>query len=537
MSSTKSNSKNWLKKTVTKPWKKRLFVFCKEEENSEHISLVAYEKEEHEAKQKAKRVLNLYPKYNVAKKNELKGREFVFQVSNDEESWFLAADNQRILDLWVIQIQMQTKLSRAISGRIFSVKAANTRPLQRIGAKDQQCLLHFTRWGLTLALQESRSVLSLWPLDTIRNYECTGTGQFILEAGRRSPMGEGKYAFFTNEGEDEVMFNVIDVFVTARLESKANLTRNKGNKDVTDDDILAAYDKHHAIVLGAPPPDLFSDDNAYDRIGSHGVTSPVAMNSEKPPSYDHLARTGEIRATAVPSSGPYNQLDRSSSLTSKSLSSSEAGYNTFDRSKDISDSYDHFRRFTADQGAGVFQDKGHYNRFGSYSDDKACISPGNYPLTQHEPSIPNILESPCDRMGFEQRFGSFSSTNSDVVYSNQVSPADQQNPFQPRHNSTGSGLKQRKTTREETTKDDAQLPPPALPAKSNSQHKGSLSLARPVPTPGTSLKERTGTIVDRQISAETTNPVDQSTADEEKGKATPQAPNEEKSEYATIPDV
>ena len=138
------------------------------------------------------------------------------------------------------------------------MKAANTRPLQRIGAKDQKCLLHFTRWGLTLALQESRSVLSLWPLDTIRNYECTGTGQFVLEAGRRSPMGEGKYAFFTFEGEDEVMFNVIDVFVTARLDSKANLATNKKKDEVTDDDILIAYDKHHSCVLGVPPPDVFS---------------------------------------------------------------------------------------------------------------------------------------------------------------------------------------------------------------------------------------------------------------------------------------
>ncbi len=136
------------------------------------------------------------------------------------------------------------------------MKAANTRPLQRIGAKDQRCLLHFTKWGLTLALQESRSVLSLWPLATIRNYECTGTGQFILEAGRRSPMGEGKYAFFTSDGEDEVMFNVIDVFVAARLSLKANLAPNK-QKQVTDDDILTAYDMHHACVLGVPPPDLY----------------------------------------------------------------------------------------------------------------------------------------------------------------------------------------------------------------------------------------------------------------------------------------
>lgn len=149
------------------------------------------------------------------------------------------------------------RFSSHFTGRVFYVKAANTKQLQRIGAKDQACLLHITRWGLTLALQDSRSVLALWPLDTIRNYECTGTQQFIFEAGRRSPMGEGKYAFFTQEGEDEVIFKVIDIFVSARLESKADLTPARKREEVTDDDILLAYDKLHSCVLGNPPPEVF----------------------------------------------------------------------------------------------------------------------------------------------------------------------------------------------------------------------------------------------------------------------------------------
>ena len=115
MSATKS--KNWLKKNITKPWKKKFFVLRRDEENTDRILLLAYDKEENAAKQKPKRILELFPKYQVAKTNELKGREFTFQVSTDTESWFLAAKNQKVLDLWVIQIQMQTKLSRAISGQ------------------------------------------------------------------------------------------------------------------------------------------------------------------------------------------------------------------------------------------------------------------------------------------------------------------------------------------------------------------------------------------------------------------------------------
>lgn len=115
MSTTKS--KNWLKKSVTKPWKKRFFVLQRDEVNRDRVFLTAYEKEENVTKQKPKHVLDLFPKFKVAKTNELKGKEFTFQVSNETESWFLAAKNQKLFDLWVLQIQMQTKLSRSLSGK------------------------------------------------------------------------------------------------------------------------------------------------------------------------------------------------------------------------------------------------------------------------------------------------------------------------------------------------------------------------------------------------------------------------------------
>ena len=112
-----AKSKNWLKKNVTKPWKKKFFVLRRDEENTDRVLLIAYDKEENVVKKKPKKTIELFPKYQVAKTNELKGKEFTFQVSNDNESWFLAAKNQKVLDLWVIQIQMQTKLSRSISGQ------------------------------------------------------------------------------------------------------------------------------------------------------------------------------------------------------------------------------------------------------------------------------------------------------------------------------------------------------------------------------------------------------------------------------------
>jgi len=483
-----SKSKNWLKKSVSKPWKKKFFVLRRDEDNTDRVFLLAYDKEENAAKQKPKKILEMFPKYQVAKTNELKGKEFTFQVSNETESWFLAAKNQKVLDLWVIQIQMQTKLSRSISGLVFNVKAANTKPLQRIGAKDQACLLHFTRWGLTLALQESRSVLALWPLNTIRNYECTGFQQFIFEAGRRSPMGEGKYAFFTYEGDDQAMFNVIDIFVSARLEAKEDLAPSR--QVVTDDDILQSYDKLHSCVLGSPPRDAHDDVAGYPKFSKHGQTQPMLVKMENPPSYDHLERTGVIRSIPddlefyPPSS--YDQLDRTASWNRRDMTD-ETGYNVINMAKgnSFSSNYDHLDRVVADQGSFA---SGAYNHFGSMADREACRSPGAFPLSHHEPSVPNINDSnEEDRRFFGARCSSLSSNVSDVTYSNTASPPEGDSSQSMTNGNGVMGKKQRRTTGDRSplpasTKDDApQLPPPR--SKSSTGDRSPLSLSAKDDTP------------------------------------------------------
>ena len=116
-SSSKSSSKgNWLKKSISKPWKKRFVVLCRELGRPDYVSLVAFEKEDNWRSQKPKSALQMFPRYKISKKADVKAKEFVIEVNNEEESWYLAADNQRQLDLWAVQIQMQTKLSTSISG-------------------------------------------------------------------------------------------------------------------------------------------------------------------------------------------------------------------------------------------------------------------------------------------------------------------------------------------------------------------------------------------------------------------------------------
>ena len=132
-----------------------------------------------------------------------------------------------------------------IIGEVFRVKGSGSRQMQRIGARDQQCLLHISRWGLTLALERTRAVLAQWPLTTIRSYEAMDANEFIFEAGRASPMGEGKYNFFTQNGDDNKIFDVVDNFASARLRRNQGTARAPAapSSELTDDDIERAYDQ------------------------------------------------------------------------------------------------------------------------------------------------------------------------------------------------------------------------------------------------------------------------------------------------------
>lgn len=58
-------------------------------------------------------------------------------------------------------------------------------------------------------------MIAQWPLKCIRCYESNSNGQFILEAGRIAPMGDGVYVFNTRTGEDNAMYDLLDKYVLA----------------------------------------------------------------------------------------------------------------------------------------------------------------------------------------------------------------------------------------------------------------------------------------------------------------------------------
>merc|ERR1712013_976079 len=161
-----------------------------------------------------------------------------------------------IVDKWASQVQMQSKLSRSISNHMYIVNCAQSEEMRRLGAAQQKCILYFNRYGVTLALARSRSVMAFWPLKTIRNYEFSeANNEFVLEAGRRAPMGEGLYLFFTTgEGKCQEMFQTIDGFIVGLLHKKAELT-NDGNKpDENADEARAYLQLYESAIIGHPPP-------------------------------------------------------------------------------------------------------------------------------------------------------------------------------------------------------------------------------------------------------------------------------------------
>lgn len=364
---TETRNKGWLKKSFTKKWKKGYYVLRKYCAGNQPF-IQWFDKEDGWRRQMPRGTLELFPRYKVFKRAEQKAKQYVFEISTDAESMILAAESETILDLWVIQLQMQTLMNPRIAGEVFRVKGSGSRQMQRIGARDQQCLLHISRWGLTLALERTRAVLAQWPLTTIRSYEALDANEFILEAGRASPMGEGKFIFFTHNGDDNKIFDVIDNFASARLRRNQGSHTPGASSELTQDDIDRAYDQlRFSLQPTSVPPfhrdvptrninqsasqsidasnsmqGMYNHLGRSDSIGSAHSLGAMSFNSESNISYNRLdrlpswgshasyqAQHGEQYniLTAVPSErniqeGSYDRLARSPSATSHTLSRS-----------------------------------------------------------------------------------------------------------------------------------------------------------------------------------------------------------------------
>lgn len=75
-----------------------------------------FDREEGWQRQMACGTLELFPRYKVFKRMEQKSRQYVFEISTDAQTLMLAAESETVMDLWVIQLQMQTTLNPRVAG-------------------------------------------------------------------------------------------------------------------------------------------------------------------------------------------------------------------------------------------------------------------------------------------------------------------------------------------------------------------------------------------------------------------------------------
>lgn len=107
--------KSWIKKSFSKKWKKGFYVlrkYC----STEQAFIQWYDKEENWRNNIPKGTLELFTQYRVIKHNDMKGRHHVFEVNNDSDTYILAAESETVMDLWVMQLQMQTRLNPRVEG-------------------------------------------------------------------------------------------------------------------------------------------------------------------------------------------------------------------------------------------------------------------------------------------------------------------------------------------------------------------------------------------------------------------------------------
>ena len=177
------------------------------------------------------------------------------------------------------------------AAKTFDVTPERTETLLRIGAQDV-CRLYIETTEIVLALTSTGALLARWPLQCLRRYSCD-QGVFSFEAGRKAPLGEGKYSFRTDE--DTLVFDTLEHMVKSRA---STLPRNQlqrpseqqaVNKAVEDDEHqynTLQFLRGPDALVQSPVSSISSTEAGYARLASQTFPpSAVAHNQ-----YDLLNR-------------------------------------------------------------------------------------------------------------------------------------------------------------------------------------------------------------------------------------------------------
>ncbi|XP_071948854.1 uncharacterized protein [Antedon mediterranea] len=267
-------------------WKDKFCVlYLKEEEQRTYAFFAFHEKKPQNIKDEPKGFLKLWPHYRVDKKFDPKGKQHVFDIKTPIDTYRLMAETQPTMDLWVFYLQIQTKLRPDFPGDTFEVIPADSEEMRRIGAKSSKCLVNISKWGITLALKKTKSVVSQWPLKCVRGFESSDDGKFKFDAGRNSPMGQGSYMFKTQPEQDNRMFDLMDEYTTAAAQAEKIASPQGGPpQPPSDEEVATQYQSLRLATFGLLPQRKISGPG----MATSCITIPGAQNQRI--KYDRLQR-------------------------------------------------------------------------------------------------------------------------------------------------------------------------------------------------------------------------------------------------------
>ncbi|KAK7475425.1 hypothetical protein BaRGS_00033306 [Batillaria attramentaria] len=313
----KSSKGGRFSRLIQEPWKHKYFVLCRHQDK---LLLRYYNrKPKHAGRAHPKREITLWPSFKVEKVNNTHNRAFALELTAPERQVCLSADEQATVDLLVFLLQTQVRLRDNIREDLTEVKTEPSESFKRIGAKGANCILHASPWGLTLALQRSRTVLAQWPLKSVRYYESSGQGQFTIEAGKVAPMGEGVFTFHTLPGLDNRLYDTVDHYVVNTLDRP-----NQRGTSEEIEDYIREFDCLHSLTELIPTRITNTEMARLLRENWNYIlpfTDPADSGSEREISPSAVAGSGaslSSQSAGAPSAGSqpivFNRMPSASSL-------------------------------------------------------------------------------------------------------------------------------------------------------------------------------------------------------------------------------
>lgn len=158
-----------------------------------------------------------------------------------------------------------------VTGGGYNVEAIPSDDMNKLQASGN-LVLYLSHDEIKLAQAGTLAMIAIWPLSSLRRYR-SENGVFMIEAGRRSPRGQGLYEFKTIH--DSELFDRVHALIKMAATAPQNTLSNEELKD----DVAATsfgFDIDNRPPAPLPlisqhPPPLPPKDNTLDDIDSGGI--------------------------------------------------------------------------------------------------------------------------------------------------------------------------------------------------------------------------------------------------------------------------